>query len=225
MVKSEQEFSNRLMVMFKRNNFVTKRIETASTVTGFPDMYIIGYGDDYFLELKHDARFGTRKNEVEKVAWRPGQVGFAMEYYLQHVKRINEMFYMSKRMWTLVSSKSGVYMIPMDRVFKDNEVNKSNTTIIKVNNLKDIIRMLLVHTYELIPKGDYTKTTWEQYITFMIDAYSTIYGINNVNIERNTILDDVEWEERLPEFLNVFYFKQITYKVREAVGSLKYHDF
>ena len=80
---AESKFAASLVRMFNSNGCNATRIESHGTGNGIPDMYVLGFGTDFWLELKHDPKLGQNARTI-KVDWRPGQQGWMYIYCLQH---------------------------------------------------------------------------------------------------------------------------------------------
>lgn len=139
MYQTEKDFGKAVMNAFKRLGFTCIRIESASTISGMPDLYVMGYGDDYFIELKNTKR-NTPEPGTYKVAWRPGQQGWAATYKLHHTTKDR-----TKYSWTLQAFNDKVHCIRMDRVFSEDRPAKES--IFVVDKPTDIVRVIKEYTY------------------------------------------------------------------------------
>lgn len=139
MYQTEKDFGKAVMNAFKRLGFTCIRIESASTISGMPDLYVMGYGDDYFIELKN-----TKRNAPEpgtyKVAWRPGQQGWAAAYKMHHTTIAR-----TKHSWTLQAFNDKIHCIRMDQVFSEDRPVKES--IFVVDKPADIIKVIKDYTY------------------------------------------------------------------------------
>ena len=109
MYKTEHDFSRSLSTRLAKEHIMITRIESHNTGNGIPDMFVCGRGLDTWLELKNNPKLSI-KDKVIKVAWRPGQVAWAYEYYSKHRNKCS---------LTLVSVSDGIFIIPMTKPFKD----------------------------------------------------------------------------------------------------------
>lgn len=112
MYRTEAEFSKALTVRLKREHVRITRIESHGTGNGIPDMFVDGRGIDTFLELKNNPTRSINSKSI-KVAWRPGQKAWMLEYFIKHS---------IKNCLTLVACKDGVVIIPMTESFPDDRV-------------------------------------------------------------------------------------------------------
>lgn len=139
MYQTEKDFSKAVMSALRRLGFTCIRIESASTISGMPDLYVMGYGDDYFIELKN-----TKRNAPEpgtyKVAWRPGQQGWAAVYKAHHASIIG-----TKHSWTVQAFNDKIHCIRMDQVFSDDRPVKES--IFVVDSPAGIARVICDNTY------------------------------------------------------------------------------
>lgn len=124
MYNTERDFSRSLSDKLAKARLMVTRIESHITGNGIPDMFVCGRGLDTWLELKNDPKLSI-KDKVIKVAWRPGQVAWAYEYYQKH---------RTKNCLTLVAVSDGIFIIPMTETFKGHVVY--NPQIISYEDLK-----------------------------------------------------------------------------------------
>lgn len=129
--KNEREFSNKLIQQAKNYGFDVTRIESHGTSVGIPDMFIQGFGKDWFVELKCDSSVSIYDERV-KVKWRPGQQAWALRYFNAHrtayYNAPNDAFY-GKNTVTLLACKDGIIFIPMDRMRRDNVVHRPDNVM------------------------------------------------------------------------------------------------
>lgn len=134
-MESEKAFGKSVMNAFKRAGFTCIRIESASTISGMPDLYIMGHGDDYFIELKNKKTL-AKVPGTYKVDWRQGQQGWAAEYKRCHGK---------KHSWTFQCFDNEIHAIRMDSVFKDNIPLASSITVVK--KPIELVKVIIDKTY------------------------------------------------------------------------------
>lgn len=115
MYKTEAEFSRAITIKLRACGFHVTKIETGMTSQGVPDLFVQGFGSDFWIELKNDNKLKL-KNEM-RISWRPAQVPWAYNYYLKHHKK--------KYTYTLVAADSCFYIIPMTELFTHNKVKKN----------------------------------------------------------------------------------------------------
>ena len=110
---AESKFAASLVRMFNSNGCNATRIESHGTGNGIPDMYVLGFGTDFWLELKHDPKLGQNARTI-KVDWRPGQQGWMYIYCLQHRQK--------RLCLTVIKASKGYYIVPMFQVFENDRV-------------------------------------------------------------------------------------------------------
>lgn len=118
----EKEFVQYTMHKLKSVGFSPIRIESASTVSGMPDMYVLGYNDDYFIEFKN-MKTKSIHDEEWKIQWRPGQQAWAQEYAAHHTRKVLTDFISTKYSWTFVGLKDGALLIRMEDYKQSNIVS------------------------------------------------------------------------------------------------------
>ena len=163
---TEKDFGKFVMNKLNKEGAKCIRIESASTISGMPDLYVMGFADDYFIEFKN-MKNKSINDPLWKIQWRPGQQGWALDYYDRHTKQYGEAFVKSKHSWTFVGLKDGVLLIRMTVYRKDNVIyakdyftftfSKENLTKLKLS------WFLKTYTYVIKPfvhKGD----TWYSYL-------------------------------------------------------------
>lgn len=139
MFQTEKDFGKAVMAAFKKAGFTCIRIESASTISGMPDLYVMGHGDDYFIELKN-VKTKPKLPGTYKVAWRPGQQGWAATYKMLHTK--NKI---AKHSWTVQAFDGEIHCIRMEHPFEAD--TPDNKCIIVVSKPIDIIRTIMLNTY------------------------------------------------------------------------------
>lgn len=85
MFKNEHEFSRWLRHELEHISILAIPIESHGTRNGIPDLFVMGYGSDIWLELKYVKvikNFEVR-NKIT-IPYRPGQLAFAMQYTQYH---------------------------------------------------------------------------------------------------------------------------------------------
>lgn len=128
---TEAKFSHAIMNKLKSIGFDCMRIETGSTTTGCPDLWIQGHGDDFFIEFKNIKTASIHDKEV-KIPWRPGQQAWATRYRMFHAGK--------KCSYTFAGLSDGWIAIKMNNVFNNNivQMNDENVFI----NPDNIIKIL-----------------------------------------------------------------------------------
>jgi len=186
MWRNEKAFVGHVMQKLKGVGFVPQRIESASTVPGFPDMYVLGLclSDGYFIEFKN-MKDKSITDTIWRVPWRAGQQAWAQEYRRGHELAVRGDFYMNKYSWTFVGLKDGVLLIRMYKLFKDNVVEHvpdaqdififSDEEFARLN----IRHFLMAHSYSVIPSilgaptwGDYLLKQFDLILRYKFMCYS-----------------------------------------------------
>lgn len=106
MYESEKSFAVALMNKCRKRGFDVMRVESASTISGCPDVWLQYSGDDWWLELKNSD--AALHGQMLRVDWRPGQIGWAMRYKNNHqyFARYNGVhFLVTKCSWTVVAAR------------------------------------------------------------------------------------------------------------------------
>lgn len=80
--KTEAEFVRYLSGKLKKEHADVQRLESHTTGVGIPDMFIQGYGEDLFVEVKNVPN--KTLNDSFKIPWRPGQIAWFYRYVLAH---------------------------------------------------------------------------------------------------------------------------------------------
>ena len=173
MYDSEKTFGVALMNKCRKQGFDVMRVESASTISGCPDVWLQYAGDDWWLELKnvlHDV-----KKDRLKVKWRPGQVGWSVRYKNNHQywKDYNGIpFLISKCSWTVIALKS-IYVFYRMRLVEDDNMIDLNGPDAFVFDLRgysalSMRALLSQHSYVVTPAfPEAEKTSW----SMLLDAW------------------------------------------------------
>ena len=163
MYSSEAAFSKAFTAKLIKAGLSVTRIESHSTGNGIPDIFVQGYGKDFWIELKN-SKVSCNKDCVT-VSWRPGQQAWAYEYYKFHAKK--------KQTLTLMSDTDGLFIIPMTTTYLHNKVTKPwfiSYEELRLNHssLTDLIRLLIFTTHNL----DYSPSrTYRDAIIHWVNEY------------------------------------------------------
>lgn len=130
----ESEFSKYFTGKLKDAGFMVDRIETHSTVCGIPDIHAVGYGNEYWIELKSCPKLRLADRKDVKVPWRPGQQAWAIQYFARTGGRCS---------LTVVKAQDGIGFISMMDRFKDN--------IVPAANVYNYSKFISKHPKTLIP--------------------------------------------------------------------------
>lgn len=184
MYDTEAAFGRAIMLKLNKAGYGTQRIESHSTTNGIPDMFVQGYGKDFWIELKNSKHVKTLKRV--QVDWRPGQQAWSHDYYLLHKKQ--------KQTVTLMSIQEGMFIIPMWELYPGNIVN--DPWFLTYEELKlyhssvaDITRLFTFATHNL----DYSSfRTYRDAVIFWVEQYypddydydpEVIWPLSNVSID------------------------------------------
>lgn len=139
---NESKFSTYLYRRLNAEGMYVHRLESHGTGNGLPDMFIMGHGDDFFLELKNDKKITVAKAMAEgiKVDWRPGQQAWALTYKQRHATLEG-----GKMSATIVGVKDGILLIPMKQLFNNDVVWP--TSIFSIGEHSCIYDMLCTTLY------------------------------------------------------------------------------
>ena len=164
MWKTEKEFGQYVMAKLSKEGAKCIRIESASTISGMPDMYLMGLADDYFIEFKN-MKDKSIKDAYWKIPWRPGQQAWALSYHNHHTKRWTGQCIVTKYSWTFVGLKDGVMLIRMARYWQDNAIGIMDADDYFVFSNKELTEMSLrrflqMRTYIVRPVLDHETDTW-----------------------------------------------------------------
>lgn len=113
MWRSEKLFGQYILRKLKAQGFDTFRVETGMTTVGMPDVYAMGGGADWWIELKNMQK-SSIKSAYWRVPWRSGQQMWALSYWRCLKGR--------KCSWTFVGLKDGVLIVRMGSLKEDNIV-------------------------------------------------------------------------------------------------------
>lgn len=176
MFANEKVFGVALMKKCKAKGLDTMRIESASTISGCPDLWVQGKGDDWFIELKNDQTLDIDKISQVRVRWRPGQQAWAARYSLSHTRPVEKSI-QHKYSWTALGAKNGVIFIRMQQVFYKDTVSMQHPAVYiftdKEFRQMDIAEFLKYNSYMLEINKQYD--TWQDLILYHFKEYIDIY--------------------------------------------------
>lgn len=159
MWNTEKEFGKCVMAALKLAGYSCMRIESASTITGCPDLWVQGKGNDYFIELKN-VKVQERPAECDmntaaplRVSWRQGQQGWAIQYAKAHQKVLDTVI-RCKYSWTFVGMRNCVVAIRMRHTFNSNLVEWNDPDVFVLKKANELSRLLEVHTHDVIPTNN-----------------------------------------------------------------------
>ena len=170
MFNTEKEFGQMIMNKLKRQGYSCMRIESASTITGCPDLWTQGNGHDFFIELKNikyvdtPARCDRSCGSPLRVPWRQGQQAWALQYATDHVNRISDTLAFKKYSWTFVGLHDDAVAIRMTHVHTDNYVSFDDVDMYYLSDVNSLHDMLLAHSYDAVTKlYDTREETYYEY--------------------------------------------------------------
>lgn len=173
---AESKFAATLVRMFNSSGCNATRIESHGTGNGIPDMYVLGFGTDFWLELKHQPMLRSHKEHI-KVEWRPGQQGWMYTYHLQHRRK--------RFCLTVIKACTGYYIVPMHMVYSE------DTVYFPIWVEKLDIRMLWLLTYKPMCLPGFTYR--DMLLTFMETWFPNVDYDPEVLWNRCGIDDTAEW--------------------------------
>lgn len=145
---NEKTFGKHILNRLKAAGFDTMRIETASTISGCPDVWTQGAHDDFWIELKSMPTASVHSKTIT-VPWRPGQQGWAARYRINHSRVVNDVISI-KCSWTFVGVKDGFIAIRMLKAFENNLVPLDDEDVFICNDNTSIKELLSKNTYKII---------------------------------------------------------------------------
>lgn len=193
MFKTEKDFGKFIMQIFKSQGYNCMRIESASTITGCPDLWVQGMGDDFFIELKNHNSINMNKNLV-KVQWRQGQQAWGLSY-MDHHHRAHDNAITAKVSWTFVATGDDyVIMIPMNKVYPTSTVNMSDPDLIKISkhDAKYIPVLLRLASYRVKSISLGANATNIEYINCILHAileHGFVSPMTYIAMDIMTVLD------------------------------------
>ena len=153
MWNTEKVFGKYVMMKLKNVGMTPIRIESASTISGMPDIYVMGR-HDYFIELKN-MKDKSINSSSWKIEWRPGQQAWAQQYAAAHTVRVGKEFIKTKCSWTFVGLKDGVLLIRMENYKPDAKVYADDANVFMFTTdefrILDLFWFLRTHSQVALP--------------------------------------------------------------------------
>lgn len=179
MYVSEKEFGQAFMQKAKKSGLMSMRIESASTISGCPDMWLQGSGDDWFVELK---RVKSGLSKTVRVPWRPGQQGWALKYKANHQFVRDHLLYV-KHSWTAVMLDDVLMMVRMAYSFAGNMVSKSQPDVFLLDwKSFDPLSFLRTWSYMLVPLLE-EGVTYRKVFDRMLEGYLEMWRPGSYDID------------------------------------------
>ena len=163
MWQTEKEFGQTIMAKLKRLGYSCMRIESASTITGCPDLWVQGNGHDFFIELKNNKNVGLPARcdmhcaSPLKVPWRQGQQAWATQYAASHTHVVSDSAIFKKYSWTFMGLHDGAVAIRMHHVFENSYVDFDDADMFILNDVNSLHDMLLANSYDTVTKLYHTR--------------------------------------------------------------------
>ena len=185
---TEKQFGNYIMRKLDYVGFQSIRVESASTISGMPDLYVLGCGDDYFIELKN-MKDKSINDGKWKIQWRPGQQAWAQQYNL-HMNCTCTGYVKCKSPWTFVGLKDGVLLINMKYYYR-NSTARSDNHFVYVFDKDEFSKLnlsyfLRTHTYTITPIP-HDDDTWYSYINrCMVTMLDCLFHVSEDKIDYPT---------------------------------------
>lgn len=178
MWNTEKAFGQYVMQKFKKVGLVPIRIESASTISGMPDIYVMGRYD-YFIELKNMKDKSI--NSINwKIEWRPGQQAWGQQYAASHSIRVGKEFIRTKYSWTFVGLKDGVLLIRMENYSADAKVYSNSANVFKftIDKFRELNLFWFLRTHSQVALPILHKNeTWGIFL-----YYAMRYALNNCEL-------------------------------------------
>ncbi|MBP5594522.1 MAG: hypothetical protein J6Y02_04005 [Pseudobutyrivibrio sp.] len=135
------------------------------------------------------------------VAWRPGQIPWAYEYFIRHNKYKNTL--------TVVSLVDGYAIIPMNKLFKDHYVDWSDIYVCKSISPETLIKLTnnFMYTGSM---NSFKEVTFRQMINYVGESLDIDYD------------PEVLFNEFCPEFYKSIY--NIDDKFNVIIWKMIYKD-
>lgn len=227
MWQTEKQFSNFVLKKLRNKGFNCTRIESASTSSGFPDVYMMGYGEDFFLEFKNTPAIKP-VGGLYKIPWRPGQVKFGLEYMYNHIQIVHELFSAVKYSWTIVGGNNRIYMIRMVENYAanyDNAVPVDSNNLFIANDTNDMTDILMAHSRMLRPRPMFSENSieWNEYVFVMIKCYERFFGESEfvpsdiIKMFNSDFNYDIKWGDKIPSRLDTKLFCSLDYFISDLI--------
>ena len=174
---TEKQFGKSVMDKMKKEGMLPIRIESASTISGMPDLYVLGHNNDWFIELKNIKNQSIINNHWT-IPWRPGQQAWAQQYAAYHTRRVINEFLSTKYSWTFVGLSDGVLLVRMSLYKRDNKLVFNDPSIFNFTmyEFKTLKLHLFLRTHSQVVTPILQKNmTWRQYISKQLE-----FDINEV---------------------------------------------
>lgn len=110
---NESAFKKALIAKLKKSGLDTVCIESHGTGNGIPDMFVQGYGKDFWIEVKNDKT--SLFTSGYKVKWRPGQQAWMLNYLKRHLNEKNGV--------TIIAFADGYAVVRHVKFFAENFVD------------------------------------------------------------------------------------------------------
>lgn len=170
MFNTEKDFGHMIMNKLKRQGYSCMRIESASTITGCPDLWTQGSGHDFFIELKNNKNVGVpARCDIHcasplRVPWRQGQQAWAAQYAARHTRIVNDSVVFKKYSWTFMGLYDDAVAIRMHHVFDDSYVQFDDADMFILSDINSLHDMLCAHSYDAVTKVyDTREETYYEY--------------------------------------------------------------
>lgn len=164
MWNDEKAFGKYVMSCLKAKGMTPVRIESASTISGMPDMFVMGYNNDCFIELKNMKQASILDNKW-RIHWRPGQQAWGQQYIASHSAMYNGTC-IKKCSWTFVGLGDGILLVRMSRYHEDSIVECRSADVFPMSRQMfsglDLPMFLMAHSHvvHIRPREDETVREW-----------------------------------------------------------------
>ena len=177
MWKTEKDFGQMIMNKLKQEGAKCMRIESASTITGCPDLWVQGAGDDFFIELKNRNDLSLDKGDY-RVPWRQGQQAWAQMYHACHTRRITDDAVSRKFSWTFMGCSDGMLAIRMSRYHEDSSINHHDFDLFMFSyeQIKDTNFIEFLKCYSYVPAITFNCYTREEQLYHLAEVLTLMYS-------------------------------------------------
>lgn len=219
MWNDEKTFGKYVMQRLKSKGMTPVRIESASTISGMPDMFVMGYNNDCFIELKNMKQSSVKAGKW-KIHWRPGQQAWGQQYIASH-SAMYDGICIKKCSWTFVGLSDGMLLVRMSRYHEDSCVDKSSADVFVMDsrqfNRLDIPAFLMAHSHVVSVRPLDNETVREWIVRCMEVCLYDVLGTRHDCFDQPAPDDYIDELQCItPEILD----EQFTLQAYKKLGSM-----
>lgn len=163
--KTEADFCKYIMQRLQTAGMSYTRLESHSTSVGIPDLYVLGFGYDCFIELKNIPQQSIT-DERFLIPYRPGQQAWGMTYYAGHDQ--------TKCALTICALKDGVMIRRVNKYLPDNRIACDSINCFTIPyrilyklNITLLLFYLCHNPFSYIPVDCSYKNVIQQYLVLL----------------------------------------------------------